>query len=106
MKQRNDRRECERFEHRAPVVFAYRDSDQFHDARICNLCQSGMCFETGADVRPGSDIYIMMESYLPDGIGSEIYDGYLARVCWCQQLPDAENLRYQVGVQYYRTQVA
>jgi hypothetical protein len=105
MNQRNDRRACERLEHRAPVVFAYRDSDQFHQARICNLCPAGMCFETETAVAQGSEIYIMMENYAPDDIGAEIYDGYFARVCWCRASPEGEKDRYQVGVQYYRSEI-
>ena len=68
-----------------PIVYAFQDSDQFNPARLFNYCQGGMCFETGEAVEPGSDIYIMMENFLPDSIDAEFYDGYLAEVRWCRK---------------------
>ena len=104
----SERRQFERFEHSAPIVFALRGSDQFIDARLCDFCRRGMGFITGGPVREGAEIYIMTEHYSPDTIGADIYDGYLARVRWCEPHQETGSDEYRVGVQYpvsnaYRT---
>ena len=99
----DERREFERFEHTAAIVYAYHNSDKFYKARMCNFCKTGMCFESAAAVDPGSDIYIMMEDFLSDSLSSEIYEGYLAEVLWCQELADADPSLFKIGVKYYQT---
>ena len=96
----SERRKFERFDHSAPIVFALRGSDQFVDARLCDFCRRGMGFITDGPVKPGAEIYIMTEHYSPDTIGAEIYDGYLARVRWCEPQTEAKGDQYRVGVQY------
>ena len=103
MKVHKERRECERHPHDALIVYAYHDSDEFYNATICNYSKSGMCFETLDAINPGADIYIMMENFSPDAIGSEIYDGFLAEVKWCQDVSDFKEKRYKIGVKYYQT---
>ena len=101
----SERRKYERFDHNAPIVFALRGSDQFIDARLCDFCRSGMGFLTGGPVHPGSEIYIMTEHYSPDTIGAEIYDGYLARVLWCQPQAGPTGKKFRVGVRYSLTTI-
>ena len=99
----DDRREHERFDLSASMVYAFQDSDLFHQARLCNYCKSGMCFTAGSSIEPGSDIYIMMENFVPDGIGAEFYDGYLAEVRWCRKAVPENSDEFNVGVKYYQT---
>ena len=101
----SERRKSERFEHRAPIVFAPLGSDEFIDAKLCNFCSSGMGFATAAPVPPGTEIYIMTEHYLPDDIGAEIYDGFLGSVRWCEPGSDSQESVYFVGVQYSTTTI-
>jgi hypothetical protein len=101
----NEKRKSVRHDHEASIVFAYQNSDEFYNAKMCNFSNSGLCFESSAAIEPGSDIYVMMEEFLPDTIGSEIYDGYLAEVRWCQRLPQVDPAAYHVGVKYYRTRI-
>ena len=103
MKAGTEKRQFDRHDHDAPIVYAYRNSDKFFGAKMCNVSQAGMCFESNYAVKPGLDIYIMMESYTSDEIGSEVYDGYLAKVIWCQKIPIEEVRLYRVGVKYYET---
>ena len=98
-----NKREHERFDLNASMVYAFHDSDLFHPARMCNYCRGGMCFISENAIEPGSDIYIMMENYSPDADGAEFYDGYLAEVRWCQKLPPAPNDEFKIGVKYYQT---
>jgi len=103
MKVQDEKRESVRYDHIASIVYAYHNSDKFYDAKMCNFCHSGMCFETISAIEPGSDIYIMMEDFAPDAIEAEIYDGYLAEVRWCQPITETDSIRYKIGVKYYQT---
>jgi hypothetical protein len=62
-----------------------------------------MCFEADTKIKPGSDIYVMMDEFAPDTIGAEIYEGYLAEVRWCKKLAGLDPILYRIGVKYYRT---
>jgi hypothetical protein len=98
-----EKREHERYDLKAPVIYAYQDSDEFSKARMCNYCEGGMCFEAGNALEPGADIYIMMEDFSPDAIDAEFYDGYLAEVRWCRNISPDRNEEFIVGVKYYKT---
>ncbi|UCG08969.1 MAG: PilZ domain-containing protein [Desulfobacterales bacterium] len=106
MKVHHEKRKSERHDHGASIVYAFHNSDKFYNARMCNFSNGGLCFESSVAIEPGSDIYVMMEEFVPDTIGSEIYDGYLAEVRWCQELPEVDPALYHVGVKYYRTMIA
>jgi hypothetical protein len=73
---------------------------------MCDYSKNGMCFITPNGVDPGTDIYIMMENYAPDSIHAELYEGYFAKVKWCQPLAAKEPFEFRVGVQYYKTTIA
>ena len=98
-----NKRAHERFDLAASMVYAYHDSDLFHQARICNYCKGGMCFVSGNALEPGSDIYIMLENFATDSVGAEFYDGYLAEVRWCQKNTSEKSTEFRVGVKYYQT---
>jgi hypothetical protein len=99
----DEKREHERFDLNAPVVYAFHDSDLFYQAQMSNYCKGGMCFISDNAIEPGADIYIMMENFSPDAVGAEFYDGYLAEVRWCQKsIPDSVT-DFLVGVKYYQT---
>ena len=85
------------------MVYAYHDSALFFQARMCNYCKGGMCFVTGNSIEPGSDIYLMMENFLPDAAGDDFYDGYLAEVRWCRKTRSENDGEFKVGVKYYQT---
>ena len=99
----DNKREHQRFDLNASMVYAFHDSDLFYQARMCNYCKGGMCFITGTVVEPGSDIYIMMDNLPPDTVGAEFYDGYLAEVRWCRKTMLEDTAEFKVGVKYYQT---
>ena len=101
----DENREYERYDTDTGIVYALRDSDQFSPARLCNYCQGGMCFETFKALEPGSDIYIMMEDFMPDDVSADVYDGYLAEVRWCAQSSSSKAEQFRVGVKYYQTDI-
>ncbi|MGA8183376.1 MAG: PilZ domain-containing protein, partial [Terriglobia bacterium] len=97
------KREHERFDLDASMIYAFHDSDLFFQARMCNYCKGGMCFLSGDALEPGSDIYIMMENFAPDAVGAEFYDGYLAEVRWCRKMIRDRVEQFKIGVKYYQT---
>ena len=99
----NEKREYQRYDLNAPVIYAYQDSDQFSKAQLCNYCEGGMCFKACNAIEPGSDIYIMMEDFSPDAANAEFYDGYRAEVRWCRNISLDNNEEFVVGVKYYKT---
>jgi len=99
----DDKREHERFDLNASMVYAFHDSDLFYQARMCNYGKGGMCFTSDNALEPGSDVYIMMENFSPDAVGAEFYDGYLAEVRWCQKSIPETATDFRVGVKYYQT---
>ena len=99
----DDKREHERFDLNASMVYAFHDSDLFYQARMFNYGKGGMCFISDNALEPGSDIYIMMENFSPDAVGAEFYDGYLAEVRWCQKSIPEKATGFRVGVKYYQT---
>ena len=101
----DEKREYKRYDLRAPVIYAYQDSDQFSKAQMCNYCEGGMCFQACNALEPGSDIYIMMENFLPDTIDAEFYDGYLAEVRWCRKQSPEPAQPFLIGVKYYQTTI-
>ena len=98
-----NKREYERYNLDTSMVYAYHDSDLFHQARLCNYCKGGMCFLSDNAIEPGSDIYIMMENFVTDSVGAEFYDGYLAEVRWCRKSPPENGDEFKVGIKYYQT---
>ncbi len=103
MTRSDDKREHERLDLNASMVYAFHDSDLFYQARMRNYCKGGMCFMSVNALEPGSDIYIMMENFSPDAVDAEFYDGYLAEVRWCQKLLSENADEFIVGVKYYQT---
>ncbi len=103
MTHHDEKREYVRYDLDTAIIYAFQDSDQFKPARLCNYCKGGMCFEAGAAIEPGSDIYIMMENFLPDSVNAEFYDGYLAEVRWCQNPSLEPAEQFLIGVKYYQT---
>jgi hypothetical protein len=99
----DEKREYKRYDLKAPIIYAYQDSDQFSKAQMCNYCEGGMCFIACNAIEPGSDIYIMMEDFSPDAIDAEFYDGYRAEVRWCREISFDNNEEFIVGVKYYKT---
>ena len=103
MTRSHDKRQYERYDLNASMVYAYHDSNLFYQARMCNYCKGGMCFMSDNAIAPGADIYIMMETFPPDTVGTDFYDGYLAEVRWCQKMLQDNSEEYKIGVKYYQT---
>ena len=101
----HNQREYQRRDLKAPMVYAYQDSDLFYQARMCNYGKGGMCFESDSALEAGSDIYIMMENFFSMADDAEFYDGYLAEVRWCRLSLQEDVEQFKVGVKYYQTTI-
>jgi len=99
----SDKREYERHALDIPIMYAYHNTDMFFNATMCNYCKNGMCFESADAVKPGEDIYIMLEDFSSEAIGTELYEGYLAEVRWCSKPSKPQVGMFKIGVKYYQT---
>ena len=99
----SNRREHERRPLDIPITYAYHNTDRFFNATMRDYCKNGMCFEGREAVEPGQDIYIMLEDFSSEAIGTELYEGYLAEVRWCEKFLRTRIELYRVGVKYYQT---
>lgn len=99
----SEQREHERHALDIPMMYAYHNTDRFYNATMCNYCKNGMCFESAAAIAPGEDIYIMLEDFSSEAIGTELYEGYLAEVRWCLKSSEIRPEVFKVGVKYYQT---
>ena len=100
----DDKREHERFDLNASMVYAFHDSDLFYQARMCNYCKGGMCFKSSLFLRPGATLSIRVKEFQSfssqKGNGDDLRCMSLAEVKWCNELPGAEAAAYSVGVKY------
>ena len=99
----SDKRENERHTLDIPIMYAYHNTDRFYNATMRNYCKNGMCFESEAAIKPGEDIYIMLEDFSSEAIGTELYEGYLGEVRWCLKSSKSEMELFKIGIKYYQT---
>lgn len=97
-----DMRKTNRFLHKAPVLYAFQNSDRVYGATIRNYCKKGMCFEAGYSLEPGDEIVIMLENFPRDANVHAMSHRYHATVRWCKPLADSQAFFYNVGVEYER----
>ena len=64
----DERRGYKRHDLRAPVIFAYQDSDQFTKVQMYNYCEDGLCFEARNAIEPGSDTVSYTHLTLPTNV--------------------------------------
>ena len=77
----------------SPIRFAKWNSEGLLPARMLNISDGGMCFESRYAIDPSSDICIWMEQ--PSRIshkGLQIYDFYRSKVLWCREIAGGDAL--------------
>ncbi len=95
----SQRRVHSRLDIETPILFAKRDSEDLISAKMLNISESGMYFESGKDVGASSDVCIWLEE--KPGIDPRemrIYDFYRARVRWCRDLESGDGMG--IGAEY------
>jgi hypothetical protein len=98
-----ENREGERHSIGVPIVYAFKNTDKFFGGELCNYSRGGLCFESSYPIRPGAEIYIMMDEKPIDDDRNEIFGECLAEVRWCRKLPDVDAFFYWIGVKYRRS---
>jgi len=89
------RNDCE-----SSIMFTNDNTEEYHKAKICNSSSGGMYFESDHSVRPGSTIFIKMETFGKDVIPDDITNKFFAEVRWCIRKGNSKTPYYGVGVRF------
>lgn len=82
-----------------PILFSRWKSKDRLDAKMRNISESGMYFESGLNVKPSSEVYIWTKNHsLQKRKDVLIYDFYRSRVRWSKPLEMGEGTG--IGVQH------
>jgi hypothetical protein len=95
----NQRRVHSRLDIETPILFAKWNSEDLISAKMLNISESGMYFESGNDVGASSDVCIWLEE--KPGIKPRemrIYDFYRAKVRWLRELESGNG--FGIGVKH------
>jgi hypothetical protein len=95
-----ERREFTRRRKGTQIRYSLLGSEEYHDARLVDLGEGGLCMESCAPLRTGSAIYVEVASL--DVEGRDRCRSFRGRVRWTRDLGDREQTRYGIGVQYTR----
>ncbi len=105
MKTNAEKRDCERRDYTAPIVFSYFNKNDYFDAQTLNHGTEGMCFKSSCRLRSGATLYIRVKKFHPHGPCTGVCQGLrsatLAEVKWCEEILDSGTFSYKVGVKYY-----
>ena len=84
------------------VKFSLLDSEVYHDGRLIDLGEGGLCMEACAPVRTGSVIYVQLLNLHPEKSGLAAHRSFQGRVRWTRDLGCPEKTCFGIGVQYTR----
>jgi hypothetical protein len=84
-------RRSERFAVEAPIQFAAAQNPRLFASKISNCSQSGICFESGVHLHPGTVFFVA-------AAGDAKY--YRAQVKWSEKLGGKGTERYAIGAEY------
>jgi hypothetical protein len=96
-----ENRESKRHKHNAPLLYAFQHADIYYSATMCDYGVDGMCFLAGYELKPGTEIFIMIEDYAHSAEGHDIHEYCNAIVQWCEPMPNTDAFFYKVGVKYH-----
>lgn len=83
-----------------PIKYALLDSDRFHPTRTHDFSSGGLCYETHEQLKPGTDVCIVMENYDPHQSGPEGFRSYVASIRWTHLLSANGSQRYAAGARF------
>jgi hypothetical protein len=95
-----------RYNLESPIRFAKQNMERLLPARMLNISDNGMCFESRYDINPHSDVCIWLEQKIRiSDKGIKIYNFYRSKVLWCREINSGTALG--IGVQHVnKTQCA
>jgi Tfp pilus assembly protein PilZ len=97
-----NRREFPRQRRENSVKYSRMDSEEYHDARLIDLGEGGLCMETCAPLRTGEVIYLQLLNMHPEKQGLAAHRSFQGRVRWTRDMGCSDKTRYGIGVQYTR----
>jgi Tfp pilus assembly protein PilZ len=97
-----NRRSFERERRDNSVKYSRMDSEEYHDARLIDMGEGGLCMETCSLLRTGEVIYLQLLNLHPDRPGLAAHRSFQGRVRWTRDLGCTDRTRYGIGVQYTR----
>lgn len=80
-----------------------KEKSYYTPAKMCNLSDEGMYFESDYALQPGSDIYIKVVSRQDQDLRQVSDNNYKAKVKWCKEIADSFPSSFGVGVQLFMT---
>ncbi len=95
-----NKRAFARTHYETPVIYAYSNSDVFHDAKMLNTSLGGMYIETIHSLIPGSEIYIKAMDFSSASYWREEGNDFSGVVAWCRELMGNEMNDYGIGVRF------
>ncbi len=108
MRTNAERRAYERLNDITPIVFSYFNKKSYFDAQILTYCARSICFKSSFSVQPGATVYIRVTKSYPNDCFTSVCGGLrsvtLADVKWCNEVLDANEPFYGVGVKYYESE--
>lgn len=97
-----NRREFPRQRRENSVRYSRMDSEEYHDARLIDLGEGGLCMETCTPLRTGEVIYLQLLNLHPEKLGLAAHRSFQGRVRWTRDMGCSDKTRYGIGVQYTR----
>ena len=93
------RRAYERFRKVSRVRYSMVGSEEYHEARLVDLGEGGLCMETSAPLKTGTVIYVQLLNINPEVSGLAAHRSSHGRVRWTRDLGYTEQTRFGIGVQ-------
>jgi len=84
------------------VKYSMVDSEEYHDGRLIDVGEGGLCMETCSPLRTGSVIYVQLLNLHPEKKGLAAHRSFQGRVRWTRDLGCTDKTRFGIGVQYTR----
>jgi len=97
-----EKRNLDRYEYVAEVIFHRGDPNMFHRAVMKNYGSGGMCLESKHSLREGERIRVVMPFCSPELFGPESHCEYSGEVIWVRKVGKSQvvGLRYPEPVLY------
>lgn len=95
-----NRRAFTRLRKESRVRYSMFGSEEYHDARLVDLGEGGLCMEASSPLKTGSLIYVQLLNVNPEVSGLAAHRTSHGRVRWTRDLGYTEQTRFGIGVQY------
>lgn len=102
MTDRQNRREYVRKRRQGVLTYSCVGSEEYHDARLVDVGQGGLCMESCMPLKTGTALYIQVVPQHPETDLQDMCRSFHGKVRWTRDLGDRELTRYGIGVQYSR----